>query len=82
MCQNPNGLKEFWIMFEDVTPELFEENGKFLMTGFENNMEVKAFLLLLKELIPKNVASRNLIPVISKLIRTVKVKRIVSSFTY
>lgn len=62
-----------WALFDKVTPGLFEQNGRFVITGFEMNAEIKNFLLLFKELIPKNVATKNFIPAVSKLIRTVKV---------
>lgn len=78
VCHNTNGFLEFWLEFSDVVPDLFENKGVSVITGFEKNPEIKSILLLLKLLIPKNYASVNLIPAINNLIRTVKVCLIIN----
>jgi hypothetical protein len=72
-CQQPDGFLDFWNRFGDVVSKLYAEDGNNIVTGFENNKAIKPVLLLLKKLAPRNMGGRNLIALINKLIRAVKV---------
>lgn len=52
---------------------MFEGDGSNVITGFDTNKEINPILLLLKKLAPRNMGGRNLITVINKFIRPVKV---------
>lgn len=73
ICENSDGLLDFWNTFKEHTAKLFSDDGKAIITGFDENVEVKKFLLLYRNLIPKNFATRNFIPAVYNLIKVVMV---------
>lgn len=73
ICDNPNGLVDYWEKYKSVIPALHQQQGDLVITVFDKNVEIKRFLLLLKMLIPANCASRDITLTINKLIEPVMV---------
>lgn len=68
----------FWEKYSKYLPELYEENGNLVITKFDDNIEIKQFLLLTKMLIPQNVASRDMEPITNKIFKVVSVNHFFS----
>lgn len=71
-----NGFETFWNKFSNILPKVFEQNGELIITKFDSNPEIKAFLLLLKLLVPSNYKSKDMGPITDNLFQIVSVSKI------
>lgn len=71
-----SGFLIFWDKFSSIFPKLLEQNGELIITKFDNNPEIKSFLLFIKLLIPSNFMSRDMGPITDNIFQLASVSKL------